>query len=135
MCLAVICVSLYTEYSPDLHKKFQVASSYDSNVAYQIWNFCWHLFCSYADNRYIHTHRLTNRYKCGFQIQWPSKHIQGLIIARACWAYAQGPLTNFRGFRAEIAIKWKIFFIKMVKTAGKNVFPNVLKILKWDITY
>ena len=56
-------------------------------------------------------------------------YIQGLIIAWASWAKAQGPLTKFYGFQSEIAIKWKFFFIKTVKSVGKNVLPNILKTL------
>ena len=41
-----------------------------------------------------------------------------------------GPLTKFYGFRVEIAIKRKFFFIKKVKIVGKNVFPNILKTVK-----
>ena len=39
-----------------LHKKFQVASTYDTNVECQIWRFCYNLFLSYADNRHTFTH-------------------------------------------------------------------------------
>ena len=51
------CVLLYPDYLSDLHKMFQAISTYDTDVEYRIWNFCCHLFLSFADN----THRETNR--------------------------------------------------------------------------
>ena len=50
--------TLYTEFLPDIYKKFQVASTYDTNVDYQMLSFCRNLFLSYAHKRHIdkHTH-------------------------------------------------------------------------------
>ena len=50
---------LYTGYLSDLHKKFQVASTYDKNAEFQIWSFCHNLFFSFAA-REVHTGRQTN---------------------------------------------------------------------------
>ena len=37
--LYFFCAPLYVEYLSDLHKKFQVASSYGTNVEYQMLSF------------------------------------------------------------------------------------------------
>ena len=50
---------LYTYYLSDIHKKFQIASTCDTNRSYQIWNFFYNLFWIYSDNR--HTQRLTDK--------------------------------------------------------------------------
>ena len=47
--LEFFCVPLYTNYWSNLYKKFQVASTHDTNVEYQIWSLYYHLFLSYAD--------------------------------------------------------------------------------------
>ena len=52
----LFCVTLYTDYLSDLYKKkLQVASTYDTNVEYQIWSF-FYTFFSYRDK--THTHQL-----------------------------------------------------------------------------
>ena len=43
---------LYIEYLSLLYRKFQVASTYDTNVECQILRFCCNSFLSYADNRH-----------------------------------------------------------------------------------
>ena len=48
-------MSLYTDYLFDLHTKFQVAFTYDTNVDCQVWSFYYHLFLSYADIRHTQT--------------------------------------------------------------------------------
>ena len=48
--LEFFCMFLYTDYLSNLHKKFRIAFTYDTNVNYQIWNLCYYLFWSYADN-------------------------------------------------------------------------------------
>ena len=47
------CVPLYTEFFSNLHKKFQVTSTYDSNVEYQVWRFSCSSFLRCVGN--IHT--------------------------------------------------------------------------------
>ena len=51
-------MALYTDYKPDLHKKFQVAFTYDINVRCQIWNFYYDLFLSDADMTHTYTDQL-----------------------------------------------------------------------------
>ena len=46
----LFCVPLYADYFSDLHKKLQIASTYDINVEYQFWSFCSNLFGSYTDH-------------------------------------------------------------------------------------
>ena len=58
--LEFFCVPLYADYSSDLHKKFQVASVYDTNIEYQILCFCCSLFLGYADNRHTDTQTRTH---------------------------------------------------------------------------
>ena len=53
----------------DIYKKFQVTSTYDTDVECEIWRFCLNLFLRYAANRrtdmlthrHIHRHRPTSR--------------------------------------------------------------------------
>ena len=52
--LEFFCVPLYTDYLSDLHRKFQIASSYDTDLKYQICTFCHCLFFSYVDNTHSH---------------------------------------------------------------------------------
>ena len=47
--------SLYTDYLPELHKKFHLVSAYVIIVTYQIQNFYYNLFLNYADNTYTYT--------------------------------------------------------------------------------
>ena len=51
---------LYTEFSSNLYRKFQVAFVHDPNVECQIWRICCNLFLSYADNRNKHTRTHTH---------------------------------------------------------------------------
>ena len=44
------------DYLSDLHEQFQVESSYDVNVEYQIWSFCYNFFFNYVDSRKTDTH-------------------------------------------------------------------------------
>ena len=43
-------------FCPIIIKKFQVTSTYDTNVECQVWSFSWNLFLSYANNRHTDTH-------------------------------------------------------------------------------
>ena len=54
-----VCMFLYRDYLSDLHKKFQIASTHDASVEYQIWIFCRSLFLKYAHNRHANTHSET----------------------------------------------------------------------------
>ena len=56
-------MTLYIDYFSYLHKKktFLAASTYDTNVKYQKWNFSCNLFLNYAANRHTDTHRDTHR--------------------------------------------------------------------------
>ena len=54
---------LNTDYNPDLPKNLQAASTYDTNVEYQILSFCNNLFSVYIDNKHIraYTHKERER--------------------------------------------------------------------------
>ena len=67
-------MTLYTEYLSDLHIRFQVTCMDDTIVEYQIWNFCYDLVWSYADNRHTHAHISTAK-KWDFPIQENSKRV------------------------------------------------------------
>ena len=45
------------DYLSELDKKFNVESTYDANVGYQILSFNYNLFSSYADSRHAQTNR------------------------------------------------------------------------------
>ena len=47
--LEFFCVPLYTDYL----FTFQVPSTCDTKVEYQIWSFCYNLFSNYPDNSHI----------------------------------------------------------------------------------
>ena len=51
----LVCVTLYTDSLSDVHKMFQVASTYDTNVEYKICNFRWNLFLSHVNSRQTNT--------------------------------------------------------------------------------
>ena len=68
-----VCACVYADYLFDLHKKFEAASTHDTNIEYQIWCFWYNLFWSYADNR--HSYAQTNHWKGDFQIQGTSKRV------------------------------------------------------------
>ena len=58
----LFCVTLHTGYSHDLQKKFQIASTYNANVEYQMWIFCYFfLLARYSDYADTHTQRERDR--------------------------------------------------------------------------
>ena len=57
--LEFFCVALYTVYLFNHNKMFQVASTYNTNVVYQIWNFSFILFLSYAVNSFTNRHNIS----------------------------------------------------------------------------
>ena len=51
--------TLHGDYLSDLYKKFEVVSTYDTNIEYYAWSFCCNWFLIYADNIFTQTHRET----------------------------------------------------------------------------
>ena len=49
------CLPLCRDYLYDLHNKFQLISTYDKKIQFQICSLCYNLFLSYAVKR--HTER------------------------------------------------------------------------------
>ena len=56
-----VCLCFSPEFFSDLYEKFQVATTYDTNVEYQISCFYCNLFLNYADNRHTDLHTDTHR--------------------------------------------------------------------------
>ena len=63
------CVFQYTDKLSDLHKKFEVASTYDVNERYQIWvSATISFWVTLVTSTRTRMHTVTNIIKCDFRI-------------------------------------------------------------------